>query len=110
MIFTRFGVSWRYLKKGPAAASSLQVSYAAVAGKPPQRLFGTCVNNVLSAKRPGLKAQDAYMPYPGLKAFQLPTSTSSGVLARNLDYFQIRREGRVCSSQAAKIGVLRAFW
>jgi len=31
-------------------------------------LFGTCVNNVLSAKKPGLKAQDAYVPYPGLKA------------------------------------------
>ena|SRR5712692_99051 len=55
-------------RKGPAAPSSVQVSYAAVAGKLPQGLFGTCVNNVLSAKRPGLKAQDAYVPYPGLKA------------------------------------------
>jgi len=24
MIFTRFGVSWRYLKKGPAAPSSVE--------------------------------------------------------------------------------------
>ncbi|HLQ50797.1 MAG TPA: hypothetical protein VK129_04820, partial [Terriglobales bacterium] len=28
----------------------------------------TCVNNALSAKKPGLKAQDAYVPYPGLKS------------------------------------------